>query len=47
MVLSIPMRLIIRMVGRSLGERIWKFEMPLCKNDMENGAIVNFHTENP
>jgi hypothetical protein len=44
-VLSIPMRLVIRMVVRSLGGRIWKFEMSMCVNDMEKGAIVNLHVE--
>jgi hypothetical protein len=33
-----PMRLFIRMVVRSLGGRIWKFEMSMCVNDMEKGA---------
>jgi hypothetical protein len=47
MVLSIPMRLVIRMVVISLGGRIWKFEMSMCVNDMEKGAIVSLHVEHP
>jgi len=47
MVLSIPMRLVIRMDVRSTGGRIWKFEIPICKNDMEKGAILSLHVENP
>jgi hypothetical protein len=47
MVLNIPMRLFIRMVVISLGGRMWKFEIPMCKNDMEKGAIVSLHVEHP
>jgi hypothetical protein len=47
MVLSIPMIPVIRMVVRYLGRRIWKFEMPICKNDMEKGVIVILHVEHP
>jgi hypothetical protein len=47
MVLSIPMRFVIRMDVISLGGRIWKFGMPMCKNDMEKGAIVSLQVEHP
>jgi hypothetical protein len=39
-VLSIPMIFFIRMVVRSLGGRIWKFEMSMCVNDRERGASI-------
>ena len=47
MMLSIPMRLVIRMVVIYMGGRIWKFEILMCNNDMEKGAIVSLHVEHP
>ena len=47
MVLSIPMRLFMRMVVISLGGRVWKFEISMCENDMEKGAIMSLHFEHP
>ena len=45
MVLSIPMRLVIRMAIRYLGGRIWKFGIPMYRNDVQKGKIVSFHVE--
>jgi hypothetical protein len=29
------------------GRKGWKFEIPMCENDMEKGAIVSLHDEHP
>jgi hypothetical protein len=41
------MGLVIRMVVIYMGGRVWNFEMSMCVNDMEKGAIVSLHVEHP